>query len=67
MLAPHQPLVDQGGYKIKYNADSNALACPITAEARDGSNTITGHTATSDVDSMLDHQPRNSLERGLSC
>ena len=49
MLAPQQPLVDQGGYKIKYNADSNALACPITAEARDGSNTITGHTATSDV------------------
>jgi hypothetical protein len=49
LLAPHQPLVDKDGYKIKYTADSNALACPITADARDGSNTIHGHTATSDA------------------
>jgi hypothetical protein len=47
LLAPQQPLVDPGGYKIRYSADSNALACPITADARDASNTIHGHTATS--------------------
>lgn len=49
LLAPHQPLVDKDGYKIKYNADTTNLACPITADARDAANTITGHTATSDV------------------
>lgn len=49
-LAPQQPSVSSQGYQISYTPDSSARACPMTADATDGSNNVIhGPSSSSDL------------------
>jgi hypothetical protein len=51
VLAPQQPSVTSQGYTIAYTPDTRELACPMTADATDGTRKISGSGSASPLSS----------------